>query len=236
MNGNEAIFNYDPNFLLGFNSGLLTSLCFNKMIANAYCFQLDPINSSIHNLVSTTKTGGTPALEISTLYYPDSSIQGDIYGDTDTLSNFALLGKNLNISSGASGGTWNLPSTYALNPQAQSSYDSSATADYRVRVDQLRNEAETVEAPVLASRTHWYLQGSDINDISNGDKTKLPEGKIWTVEVSGGNGDLRIPDNAIITYHGIGTIVIHGNLIIGKNATILPADVTTDHLGFIISK
>jgi len=238
--GNEVILNYDPNLLeggklLGFDRSELVLPCATILRSDANCYKLDPATTSMKLMTSRTNVNGSDVLEISTLLYPNITIVGDVYGVDN--SNFALYGRNLKKNSEyATGETWNAGNSYALNTQAQAYFVAGGDSEkyFNKHKDILGGEASK---DTSLNVSPWYLQNTSATELSSSPNmpAQFPEGKVWI------NSDVSTPTNASIntsdiTYSGIGTVIITGNLTIGKSITgiTLPTAVTGDHLGIIV--
>ena len=224
--GNEAVLNYDPYVLLGFNEDWLKNQCNGATDLGTipFCFQKDiSWNPAIEIMNSRTSIDDVPGLEIAALFWPDKILYGDIYTTTGSdLDNFALLGRNLNKSrgdTGIAGGTWEA-SSYTFNPEAQSSYSPSQKEYYTDRIKNLRTESEIVPLTNLNPTTgKWYLQAKTaavFNNISNAAASN-PEGKVWQ-----SNGPLTLTIS--IKYQGKGTLIVNGDLVIRSGVSICPTD------------
>lgn len=253
MTGNEAILNYNPDYKIGFDKNALTTgNCYNQNLNPALspvyglnCFVFPGL---IHQDAVNLMTSWTYVLdangdrkrklETAALSYSSRTISGDAYSVDSFLNNFKFWGRNLAQSGGSvsnTQATWKF-GNYIQNPDAQSTWTSSETKEYMAKLDTLARNAIVLSPPaLLTSNSQWSLQSSgqspssfESNNNSAGvDKPKYPEGKVWLV-----NGDLLI--NRSITYYGVGTIIVRGNIYIMPGYNILPHDEKTDHLGIIV--
>lgn len=245
MSTSEIVLNHDQNLpLMGFVNSILadSSYCANYPPAfrPTSCYSLEN-QQSLRQMTSQTRTqesdsSGTysPRYEMSVLLYPDNSIVGDAYLNGD-LNNFAFYGRNLNKSSTSSLSgdyyTWGVKN-YEFNKLAQSSSDTSS---YIARVNQLLGEAPPVGSSALTSASGIYLQSKDVASINlsptNADINSSPEGKVWKYA-----GNLTIPANKTIPYHGKGTLIVDGNLTISSGAKIIPpsGDESNNLMGIIV--
>ena len=246
MSGNEAVINYNSDFLIGFvYQRLWDPLCANQTFTNLVwpCYTLDNNTfGAVGVLTSQTKVSDganeDTKLETAALFYGRNTISGDAYSTDSFLNNFKFWGRNLAQSGGSvsnTQATWKF-GNYIQNPEAQSTWNSSETTEFMGKVDTLaRNAAVISPSTLLASNSQWSLQSSgqspscfeSNNNGAGSDKSKYPEGKVWLV-----NGDLLINRN--ITYYGAGTIIVRGNIYITSGYNILPNDEKTDHLGIIV--
>ncbi|OGD63148.1 hypothetical protein A2215_01660 [Candidatus Berkelbacteria bacterium RIFOXYA2_FULL_43_10] len=242
MTGNEAIINYEPNIILGFNQKLLANGSFGSpagcydldfTVAPSQCFALSPNTTSIRMMNSRTSVDNFIELETGAIYYPTNMIIGDAYTNGSYLNNFAFYGRNLNQSGSNTSGdfaTWEL-ANYTFNPQAQASYSENQKAYFDNKINNLVGEGKKVtEAVVKNNHTRWYMQSATDLSTGNLEASIYPEGKIWNVD-SGTDGVMALLGD--YNYQGTGTLVVDGNLTIFGNTSIFPAGVN-DSLGIIV--
>jgi hypothetical protein len=167
-------------------------------------------------------------IETPALLLRSSIIAGDSKsGNNASLSDFAYWGRNLAQTSGtaniSSSATWKMGG-YTVDSNSQAGSDQT---DYNNKINQLMQNGTVITASELQSEP-WYLQtsGSSIH-VGPSVDPMYPEGKVWVVK-----GDVTLSTS--ITYYGIGTIIITGNLIVGDHVDILASDGKVDKLGIII--
>lgn len=235
--GNEAIFNYDPNYLIGFSENNILQCNgvpdLKEVTGISFCYSLDRVSGAMV-MNSRTVLNGLEGVEVAALYWPNS-VEGDVYSTSDYLRGFYFYGNNLNKSSTStlSGDlyTWGVRN-YELNKSAQSSGDTSA---YVARINQLAGEAPAVSSSSITSASGIYLQSKDAASINlqptAADMNASPEGKIWKY-----SGNLTIPANRTIFYHDKGTLIVDGNLTISSSAKIVPpsGDENSNLMGIIV--
>lgn len=229
--GNEAVFNFNPNTestpsaSVGFSQSQING-CYENLFNLDLCFVKTLGSQPPYDIMnSKTSVNGMIGLETAALVYDKNIAEGDIFG-AGTLNNFALYGRNLNLNSAATGGTWNL-SGYSLNPDAQAYYNNSASSYYNERISKLKGEA-TLVTRLMDKRT-WYLQNDNIAS-STASITPSPEGRVWHL-ASG----LSLTSGTYY-YKGKGTIIIDDTLTIEPGVKILPAPSDpTAHLGIIVT-
>ena len=248
LTGNYAILNNTSLPDLGFNNNskylpgcqksdgtIITST-----IASAACFSLSitgAMNTGVKLILSrtTVKVGSNEAqtvLELPALYFgATNTVIGDTFGKID-YSKFAFWG-NSTSSSGDS--AWST-SGYAINPDSQSSWlqtsgstttDSASYATYYAKVRGLADNAASLTDANISSMngsfsSQIYLQGSDIMDSisKNDDASKYPEGKTWVIA-----HDLDLTKSgSTITYYGVGTIIVKGNINVDPSIKIVAGD------------
>ncbi len=223
-----------------------------QSITSPKCFVLTSSNSAVNLLTSRSfiriGTNDEQAIyELPALYFSKSTIAGDVFGNID-YSKFSFWGNNTSTSGDSAWTT----SGYAMNPKSQSSWldsSGSGTTAYNSYYAKIRAMADNgkvfspADTTYLNSSTdiHIYLQSKDIASSSSAnDETNLyPEGKTWIVDATSynptTNGDLSISNTSgkrKITYHGIGTILVKGNVDVAANVEIMPAT-DKDKLGII---
>ncbi|MEK9156024.1 MAG: hypothetical protein AAB360_01820 [Patescibacteria group bacterium] len=230
--GNEAVINFYPDILFGFNESIAgcnleTPACFTGVTVPA------GLNVGLKAMTGKSYINDKPKTELATLFYPrETTVIGDTYG----ADNFKYWGKNLAQSgrtlSEIVDATWQVEN-YSLNNQSQSAISGEAYRSFEKKMKVLAAEAPPVNAAILASQTEWHLQGKDnggisgIADMDNSDAANYPEGKTWIV-----NGDLVLNPNQIYTYHGRGTIIIKGRLTVPVMTKIKRAK-ESDQLGIV---
>lgn len=240
MSGNYAILNTSPDSDYGLNRPtLIGAACTGTVltgVTSPLCFFLGTglngtelnAQSSVKLMTSRTSINGSILYEIPALFLGGINISGDAFGN-DYLSNFAFWGRNLAQGSGVTpenGATW-WDTAYTLNPNAQSKWDSSQTQTYKSNIQTAKNEATVVEPTVLQDNADWYLQGTTMTDNSSADAVNHREGKIWKV-----SGNLTVSSKK--TYHGIGTIIINGDMVFESGGEVVPSVEATDRLGIIV--
>lgn len=255
MTGNEAILNYNPDYKIGFNrNALTTGNCYNQNLNPAlspvYGLNCFDFPGSIHQDAVNLMTSWTYVLdaqgdlkrklETAALSYSSRTISGDAYSGAvgNFLNNFKFWGRNLAQSRGNvnnTQATWQF-GNYIQNPEAQSTWNSSETEEYREKIDTLARNATVISpSTLLTSNSQWSLQSSGQspgrfepdNNGAGSDKSKYPEGKVWLV-----NDDLAFTNN--ITYYGVGTIIVRGNVYVDSGVKITPDNELTDRLGIIV--
>ncbi len=250
--GNETVYNSlksagqnngsSTDELFGFRNTELVN-CINNALVGVVrpytsCFQSNSSNSSIRVVSSRTSVANKPVIETAVLFYPAKMVTGDVYGSG--LNNFAFWGRNLHQQSGAgdpgSDATWRAGG-YTLNPNAQSTLSGAEFDKNSNKINALKGEAPVANADT-GTRSDWYLQTPTepapttttmMDDITNADASKFPEGKVWNTLP--GTLTVRSVDKK---YHGRGTIIVNGDLIINNGIDILPAT-SADRLGFIVT-
>lgn len=231
--------NPESSDLLGFSKDTLLNCANNGMIPDpARCFTLNANPTGMKLMTSRTYVNYNPIIEVAALRYPDKTVIGDVYG---TLNNFAFWGKSANQGAGVTSSNSDAAYRigYAINPNAQASLSGEQYQSYVNKIKEFAGEAQSITNNTqLSAPAEWYLQGStSIIESNNSDKTKYPEGKIWSVEGSGGTFNLTA--NKTYTYHGKGTLIIRNpsgagdDLNFLSGTKLIPAD-NDSRLGIIL--
>ena len=231
-------FSNDPKYLPGCQKSDGTIIT--PTIASAACFSLSVsgarnIGVKLISSRTTVKVGTDEVqtvLELPALYFGvTNTVIGDTFGKID-YSKFAFWG-NSTSSSGDS--AWST-SGYTINPNSQSSWlqtsggttaDSTSYSTYYAKVRALADNATSLTNLNIgymngSLSSQIYLQGSDVmSSISkNNEVAKYPEGKIWVVD-----HDLNLEQSgATITYYGVGTIIVKGNINVDPSIKIIAGD------------
>jgi len=252
MTGNYAVLNSDIQSSYGFTKsslmlGGLANICLQSTVS-PLCFYLgtgtDGSGSAGLNklMVSRTKidtgSGLRAIYELPALFFGGVNIIGDAV--MPDFSNFAFWGKNLaqqktgSVNSVA-GASWAL-NDYAINNSSQSFWGEDTVGElgkFNAKIQVLADSATKINENPLQLSGPLHLQS--LGDISNGSSTaeeinaKYPEGKVWFI-----NDDVNIPAGKTLTYRGIGTIIIKGNLTVGSGTKIVPNNEQDDKLGIIV--
>jgi hypothetical protein len=129
---------------------------------------------------------------------------------------------------------------YSINNGSQSAWNESdpqsAFNKYNEQLQALIRGGTVIASTQITSGSPLYLQtlnSTSINvNIGTGDEqaAKYPEGRVWVVN----SPSVSIPANMTVTYHGVGTLIIKGNLIIGDHAKIVAGDPKVDKLGIVV--
>ncbi len=251
LGGNYSILNTDQSGTLGFDktAGLSYVGCLNQafgLLAPTQCFTLGTgIDGSTHTgityrdmlMISRTYIDGStvPSYELPALIFNGLNVNGDVFSGSPTgLSYLAKFWNPANLFQGLGtqeGAGWNPGTGYVFNPAAQVKLDSANGKDYSAKLATLAtNGTPLTSASIFATGGPLYLQGSTFADNSNSDSTKYPDGKIWTFNTS-----QTVLLGQKITFSGVGTIIITGNLNVLAGASFVPAD-TNSRLGIIVLK
>ncbi len=250
--GNEIVLNHDSTVSAGFQYNKTAKLglanCVGAdltKVSSCFFFDLNPFSNAVKMMRSRTSINGSDVIEMTSLFYGSRLIVGDAYSGTNDLNNFSFWGKSIAQSAGDISNS-DAPlkiSGYQLNNDSQSSWldsngnQTSSIKDFISKAGNLYSNATPLATNALSSlaqnknNLNLYLQaGSDIfGDIHQTDAVNFPGGKVWSVD-----GDLNIGANKQVIYHGIGTLLIKGNLIVGNGTNFVPADAKKDHLGIIV--
>lgn len=254
--GNYAVYNVGDNLLsydhstTDLNIGVLkcydyipsdpiTRLSFPCFIHN---YAIANQSRASQSMLSTTYVDGVAEYQIPAIYLYSRSVIGDAV--MPDYSNFAFWGKNLaqrpvgSIET-AAGAAWAL-SDYSINDKSQSAWvadDQGEYVKFDEKIQTLAKSGTVIDhtklEPVGASAT-LYLQtlNSDIiltSGSTAAQNAKYPEGRVWVIK-----GNVAIPAGKTITYRGVGTVIIVGNLVVGDGAKIVPNDEKVDKLGIIV--
>jgi len=250
--GNEAVFNGSPNITgefysnINLKAGLAACLGGDlTKIISCYIFKVTPQSNGVKLFRSRTRVSGKPILETAALYYGSRLAVGDIYADKDIADNFSVMGRSLAVSPDKidnSDALWKV-GEYVLNGQSQSdwiegSQKSSKQMDsYQSKLEGLASTASAIPPEILEQikkpdqQINFYLQGGDekiTTDSNQVDAAKFPEGKVWFAK------DFVVGRNTRIIYHGLGSILVEGNIVFDEGAGILAADSNSDFLGLIV--
>ena len=250
--GNEVIFNSSPDtvgefeYSLTAKKGLANCIGADlKKVTSCFFFKLSPYSNAVKMLRSRTSINGSDAIEVAALFYGSRLISGDAYSGSNDLNNFSFWGRSLAESKGdisRSDAPWKI-SGYELNDNAQSSWlnsdgiESKSIQAFSSSLDRLfsnstaLSDAATAQIAKEKADMNIYLQafgGELTSDIYQKDAPSFPEGKVWSV-----NKDLVIGGRKKIIYHGVGTIIVKGNIIVGEGTSFVPGDERKDHLGVI---
>lgn len=261
MTGNEAVLNFNPDYLIGFDNGFdndaigfplwrgpcynqgfnsISYLCFRFPVAQTGLSAVRVLNSR----TSVNLPNGNPIrkLETAALVYSSRTISGDAYSLDNFLNNFLFWGRNL-AGSAVNGvnytqATWKF-GNYIQNQEAQSTWNSAQTTEYKEKIKTLARSGKSINLPdqLGNSTKSWSLQSSQMPynyRPTENDGAGADKNLYPEGKVWVVNGDLSIANNVTVTYYGTGTIIINGNFYVGLNAKILPHDSTSDHLGIII--
>ena len=251
--GNEIILNHSNDTTAEFeysrtaNQGLATCLDGDlSKIPACFLLQVKPSSNAVKLLQSRTFINGHASIELSALLYGSRLISGDAYSGGTDLNNFSFWGKSLAESSKdlASSDAPLKIGNYQLNNDSQSSWLNSAGDETQAikafsgKLDDLYSNSTEIngEALTLLHQNSipvnlylWADKDKMTGDVFQTNKDSYPDGKVWSV-----SQDLVIGDNKKIVYHGVGTIIIKGNLVVGKGTSFQPADENKDHLGIIV--
>ena len=248
LGGNYAILNNDSNSSYGFkisaaNTFLWQQGCLNQTFVgvSGLCFilgtgTLGQGNAGTGRLMTAkTTVDGATVYEIPALLFNGVNINGDVSGSLSYLLRFwspANLYKGGDLTDG---NIWNLGS-YAFNPAAQVVRTSSQFSQYHDKMLTLAGSAANVpeDTGIFTTGGLMYLQGSNImTDSLNSESGSYPDGKVWSVNGGLVDGNVTIAANKKITFKGVGTIIIKGNLTVGSGASFVPADASS-RLGIIV--
>ena len=222
-----------------------------QSITSPKCFVLSSSNSAVNLLTSRSYvrigTNDEQAIyELPALYFSKSTIAGDVFGNID-YTKFSFWGNSTSTSGDSAWTT----SGYTINPKSQSSWldsSGSGTTAYNSYYAKIRAMADNGKILTIADTTYLnnnnnidiYLQRFNLADSASVDEAKLnPEGKTWIVDstsYASGVSDLAIGKATTgtrkIIYHGVGTILVKGNVDVAANVEIVPAT-DKDKLGII---
>ncbi len=251
--GNEVILNYNKDTSAGFDSdqsaGTGLAKCLNsdlKRIPACFYLSLKPSSTAVKLMRSRTKINGEYVIEAATLLYGSKIVMGDVYSGSSDINNFAFWGKNVttsNSSMSSSDAALKI-SGYSINNESQSAWIDANNNDavgitlFGEKINSLKSNGTTIPGDVLSQfknnnkTLNIYLQAANdslIKDTFLGEKNIYPDGKVWVVD-----GDLVFGENDVINYFGVGTIIIKGNLTVGKGTKIVPANDGVDQLGFMV--
>lgn len=259
MTGNYAVLNSDIQSSYGFTKsslmlgGLANSCLQSTSTTPLLCFYLgtgiDGSGSAGLNklMVSRTKidtgSGLRAIYELPALFFGGVNIIGDAV--MPNFSNFAFWGKNLAKSAFPAGiqpnngVSWAL-NDYAINNSSQSFWGEDTVGElgkFNAKIQVLADSAAKINESLLrplSADLSLYLQSSNESpSIDDGTaeeiNAKYPEGKVWFI-----NDDVNIPAGKTLTYRGIGTIIIKGNLTVGSGTKIVPNNEQDDKLGIIV--
>lgn len=208
--------------LLGIIVGTSPSRCF---VPNSQENNVEVMNSRTYS--------GYQTIETAVLLYPQKSlIAGNAHLGAANLDNFAYWGRNIVSTEGSTFGSEAFISIggYKTSTASQATLDTSSVEyqNYLDKTNILFGEGKSVPANGL-SGTVWGLQAKDqFNSTLKDDAPIFPDGKVWKI-----SGDVNIAPNTTITYNGIGTVIIDGNLSIGSGVKIRSLN-SGDRLGIIV--
>lgn len=235
---NDNLIGFDKYYLQDPLSGCINDVIFQHNLNGCYFLN---VNSSTQGLsVSSGKTyvNSTPATETAVLFYPQKMVMGDVYG---SMNNFAFWGKNLHQQASGdpqSDATWKLGG-YPINDNAQAKWNGTEFQKNASKINTLKGEAPLLNTTDTGQRsTGWLLQSptdgasSLLDGPTNSDTSKYPEGKVWRISGAGVANNLVVSAN--VTYSGVGTIIVDGNLTINDGKNITPST-SSDRLGFIVN-
>jgi len=251
--GNEIILNHTTDTLAGFeysktaHQGLATCID-GELIKIPACFilQVKPTSNAVKLLRGRTFINGKETIELSALLYGSRLISGDAYSGGTDLANFSFWGKSLAQSSkdlAKSDAPWKV-GNYELNNDSQSSWlnnsgeetetiheFSGKLADLYSNSTEINDEAVTLlhQDSMPVNLYLWADKDRITGDVFQLNKNSYPDGKVWSV-----SKDLVVGENKKIIYRGNGTIIVKGNLVVGKGTSFQPADPNVDHLGIIV--
>ncbi len=251
--GNEVIYNKSNDLTAGFQYNLTArqglANCIGadlKNVTSCFFFDLSPFSNAVKMMRSRTSINGTDHLEFVSLFYGSKLIHGDAYSGQNDLNNFSFWGKSVAQSKGNIAGS-DAPfkiSGYELNGESESAWldqngdQTKSMESFSAKLSQLYSNGTTISDTTLAqfsadnSNMNLYLQAQKdeiIKDIYEKDSALYPDGKVWSV-----NKDFIVGSNKTIVYHGVGTIVIKGNSVLGQNTNFIPGDEKVDHLGIMV--
>lgn len=250
--GNQAVFNASSNITgefysnINLKAGLAACLEGDlAKIVSCYILKVTPQTNGVMLFRSRTRVSGKPILETAALFYGSRLAIGDIYSGKDIADNFSVMGRSLAVSPDKIDGSdalWKI-GDYAINEQSQSDWVKGSEVpgkemdNYQAKLKDLSSTASSIPPEVFDKikkpdqQINFYLQGADgklTTDANQTDWQKYPEGKVWYAR------DMVVGRNTRIIYHGLGSILIEGNIVFEEGAGILAADKNSDFLGLII--
>ncbi len=239
LGGSEAILNYTPGYLHGFERANIDN-CRDKVgLPQLLCFTLEYSSAdrtiqptSIKTMSSRTYRDGVANLETSVLLYPENLIVGDVYGFNDPSFAHSYFGKNLRLdpNRSANNSFWNLPG-YNFNPRAQAYWSSGNNTIMNSTIDRLMKNTKDLPINPMTG----IFDGICGILTTCPERNQSPEGRVWS---SVSAVQVGITSFSQLNYGQKSTIIVgdgvtQGDLII--DASILPGDQNAS-IGFIVRK
>lgn len=245
LGGSEAVLNYEPGYLHGFDQAsfnpAITPNCVSlPQLPQCFILKFPSVQpTSVKLLTSRTYRSGIPQLEKAAILYPDNLITGDVYGFNNPNFDYSYFGKNLLLTPGSSGANafWKLPS-YNFNSKAQaywSAFDRNRNQQASDAIAALKSKAAKLTSLPLPFFNGVCGPGYSASCPTTGpNPNQYPEGRVWVYTPPSGSDTVLA--GSTLSYWNRGTIIItDGDLVIRSDINYSSGS-TGSSLGFIVEK